>query len=55
MIYRFEFERFKKHCGKQCPCKIKEAILEGKIGNKFEEAFKLMQEIGKIKGITRDK
>ena len=26
MIYKFEFERFKKHCGKQCPCKIKEAI-----------------------------
>lgn len=34
---------------------IKEAILEGKIGNKFDEAFKLMQEIGKLKGITRDK
>jgi putative nucleotidyltransferase with HDIG domain len=34
---------------------IKEAILEGKIGNKFDEAFKLMQEIGKLKGIKKDK
>lgn len=30
---------------------IKEAILEGKIGNNFDEAFELMKEIGTIKGI----
>jgi poly(A) polymerase len=34
---------------------IKEAILEGIIGNKFAEAFKLMQEIGKAKGLKKEK
>ncbi len=34
---------------------IKEAILEGNIGNNFDEALKLMQEIGKLKGLTRGK
>ena len=29
---------------------IKEAILEGKIGNNFDEAFELMKNIGKKKG-----
>ena len=33
---------------------IKEAILEGKIGNNFVEAFELMKEIGKIKGIKKE-
>ncbi|MGF1638167.1 MAG: CCA tRNA nucleotidyltransferase [Cyclobacteriaceae bacterium] len=31
---------------------IKEAILEGKIGNNFEEAFALMKKTGKEKGLT---
>ena len=30
---------------------IKEAIMEGKIGNNFDDAFKLMQEIGVRKGL----
>ena len=30
---------------------IKEAILEGKIGNNFDEAFKLMKDIGSKKGL----
>ncbi|MCG8310997.1 MAG: CCA tRNA nucleotidyltransferase [Cytophagales bacterium] len=34
---------------------IKEAILEGKIGNNFEQAFDLMKEIGSIKGLKRNK
>ena len=33
---------------------IKEAILEGKIGNNFVEAFELMKEIGNIKGIKKE-
>ncbi len=32
---------------------IKEAVLEGKIGNNFEDAFQLMQEIGARKGIIK--
>ena len=32
---------------------IKEAILEGKIGNHFEEAFELMKEIGQKKGLQK--
>lgn len=32
---------------------IKEAILEGKIGNNFAEAFELMKEIGNKKGIKK--
>jgi hypothetical protein len=34
---------------------IKEAILEGKIGNNFEEAFTLMKDIGKKKGLVKEK
>ncbi len=34
---------------------IKEAILEGKIGNNFEEAFELMKRIGEKKGLTNVK
>lgn len=33
---------------------IKEAILEGEIGNKFDEAFDLMKVIGKTKGLTKE-
>lgn len=33
---------------------IKEAILEGKIGNNFEEAFGLMKEIGSKKGLKKE-
>ena len=32
---------------------IKEAILEGKIGNNFEEAYELMKKIGKRKQIKK--
>ena len=32
---------------------IKEAILEGKIGNNFDQAFELMKRIGKTKGIEK--
>ncbi len=34
---------------------IKEAILEGKISNNFEEAFELMKKLGKEKRITKSK
>lgn len=34
---------------------IKEAILEGKIGNNFEDAFVLMKELGSFKGLKHNK
>ncbi len=34
---------------------IKEAILEGRINNNFEQAFELMKDIGRSKGINKEK
>ena len=34
---------------------IKEAILEGKIGNNYEQAFRLMKDIGEKKGLKLEK
>ena len=33
---------------------IKEAILEGRIGNNFDQAFELMKKIGINKGIIKE-
>jgi len=33
---------------------IKEAIFDGKIGNKFDQAFELMKEIGNLRGLKKE-